>query len=96
MSMPAGIRVRLSTMMFLLYCSWGSWAVVAYPLFLERGFSPAVIGWLFSMGSLACIAAPFIGGQIADRWVPTQYFLAVVALAGGGLLRRWPARPTRR
>ena len=86
MRMPASIRFRLSAMMFLLYCVWGSWAVVAYPFFLERQFSPTAIAWLFSMGPLACIVAPFIGGQIADRWVPTQYFLAVVALAGGGLL----------
>jgi len=86
MSMSAGLRFRLSLMMFLLYASWGAWAVVSYPYFQECGFTPAVIAWLFSMGPLACIVAPFIGGQIADRWAPTQYFMAVVSLVGGGLL----------
>jgi len=86
MSMPFHIRFRLSTMMFLLYAVWGAWAVVAYPYFKERGFSETAIGWLFSMGPLACILAPFVAGQIADRWAPTQYFLAVVAVVGGGLL----------
>ena len=86
MSMPASVRTRLSIMMFLQYAIWGSWAAVAYTFFTERQFSDSVIGWLFSMSPLACIVAPFIGGQIADRWAPTQYFLAVVSLLGGGLL----------
>jgi len=86
MSMPMSVRVRLSTMMFLLYASWGAWAVVAYPFFTELGFSETAKAWLMSMGSLACIVAPFIGGQVADRWFPTQLFLAAVALVGGGLL----------
>ena len=86
MSMPFHVRFRLSAMMFLLYAVWGSWAVVAYPYFVDRGFSETVIGWLFSIPALACIVAPFIGGQVADRWFPTQYFLAAIALVGGGLL----------
>ncbi|MBE3040646.1 MAG: MFS transporter, partial [Chloroflexi bacterium] len=86
MSMPGHVRFRLSAMMFLLYASWGAWAVVSYPYFKSLGFSETVVAWLMSMGSLACIVAPFIGGQIADRWAPTQYFLAVISLIGGGLL----------
>jgi len=35
---------------------------------------------------IASIIAPFIGGQIADRWFATQRFLAVSQLAGGILL----------
>jgi nucleoside transporter len=86
MSMPFHVRFRLSAMMFLLYAAWGAWAVVAYPYFQEQGFSETVCAWLMSMGSLACIVAPFIGGQIADRWLPTQYFLGATALLGGALL----------
>ncbi|MCX5675455.1 MAG: MFS transporter, partial [Planctomycetota bacterium] len=84
--MPFHVRFRLSTMMFLLYAVWGSWAVVAYPFFVERGFSETVIGWLFSLPALACIVAPFIGGQIADRWFPTQKVIAVLQLLGGVIL----------
>ena len=86
MSMPMNIRVRLSLMMLLLYVIWGSWAVVAYPFFVSLKFDPWVISFLMSMGSLACIVVPFIGGQIADRWLPTQLFLAIIGLAGGVLL----------
>jgi nucleoside transporter len=86
MAMSASVRFRLSTMMFLLYAVWGSWAVVAYPFFQQRGFSDVVIGWLFSMAPLACILAPFFAGQIVDRWMPTQFFLAAIALVGGVLL----------
>jgi nucleoside transporter len=56
---------------------------VAYPYFLERQFSAVTIGWLFSLGPLACIVAPFIGGQIADRWLPSQWFLGIISLVGG-------------
>jgi nucleoside transporter len=86
MSMPTNIRIRLSLMMFLLYVIWGSWAVVAYPFFVGLKFDPWVISFLMSMGSLACIVVPFIGGQIADRWLPTQLFLAIIGLAGGVFL----------
>jgi nucleoside transporter len=86
MSMPFHIRFRLSTMMFLLYVIWGAWAVVAYPYFVKLKFDPWVISFLMSLMSLACIVSPFIGGQIADRWFPTQFFLAICSVAGGVLL----------
>jgi nucleoside transporter len=76
---------------------WGSWAAVCYTFFVQRQFSPTVIGWLFSMGPLACIVAPFIGGQIADRWLPSQWFLGIISLVGGVflLLMGQEADPTR-
>ncbi len=43
-------------------------------------------GIVFGMLALACILAPFTGGQIADRWVSTEKFLGVVHLAGGVVL----------
>src|SRR5262245_53126442 len=40
-------------------------------------------GWIFSTLWLACMLAPLSGGQVADRWVPTQLFLAAAHLVGG-------------
>lgn len=86
------LRVRLSLMMFLQYAVWGAWAPVLFPYLAGKpeegglGFSGYQAGWVFGAFWLACIVAPFIAGQIVDRWFPTQWFLAVVHLVGGFLL----------
>ncbi len=81
--MNTGIRWRLSVMMFLQYMVWGAW----YPVFsayLERiDFSGVQIGVIYSLLPLACMIAPFAGGQLADRYVSTEKLLAVLHLAGG-------------
>jgi len=87
MSMPFNIRFRLSVMMFLQLAVWGAWFSVGFSYFSQDlGFGPGVAGHLFGFLWLACIVAPFVGGQIADRWFPTQYFLAISHLVGGLLL----------
>ncbi|MGD8238077.1 MAG: MFS transporter [Armatimonadota bacterium] len=99
--MLGGVRWRLSAMMFLQYAIWGAWAPVLWAYLvgptdpavaLEQGvavglgFSQTAAGTIFGLLWLACILAPFTGGQIADRWVPTQWFLAAVHIAGGAIL----------
>lgn len=74
-------------MMFLEFAIWGAWApVLASHLVGPLKMSGKQIGWIYAMLWLGCIVSPFIGGQIADRWVATEYFLAVVHLAGGIVL----------
>jgi nucleoside transporter len=80
------LRTRLSIMMFLQYVVSGGWCVVGAAYFQELGFTDTMTGWLYSALWLACIVAPFIGGQIVDRYFPTQLFLAIAHLAGGFLL----------
>ncbi|MGE5183926.1 MAG: MFS transporter [Acidobacteriota bacterium] len=81
------MRTRLGVMMFLQYAVWGAWAPVLWPyLTNELGFSQTEAGWIFSLLWIGCMLAPFTAGQIADRWVPTQWFLAAMHLAGGALL----------
>ena len=89
--MGFGIRFRLSVMMFLQYAIWGAWAPVLWPYLVGAapdglGLSSQQAAFLFGLLPLACILAPFTGGQLADRWVPTQWFLGVVQLVGGVLL----------
>ncbi|MBE3096292.1 MAG: MFS transporter [Planctomycetes bacterium] len=85
--MPFHVRFRLSTMMFLQYALWGAWGTVGFIYFSRKlGFTIGETNFLFMLMPLACIVAPFIGGQIADRWFPTQYFLAFCHLASGVLL----------
>ncbi len=82
--------LRLAIMMFLEYAIWGAWTpVLSMYLRDELGFNGTQIGHIYSLLWLACILSPFIGGQIADRWVPTQWFLAAMHFIGG--LALWKA-----
>jgi len=78
---------QLSLMMFLQFAIWGAWApVLAAYLLGDLKFSGKQTGWIYATLWLACIISPFLGGQIADRWISTEYFLAIVHLMGGVLL----------
>jgi nucleoside transporter len=75
---------RLSVMMFLEYVIWGSWLpLLALYLSGFLGFSGTDIGWIFATLAIASVTAVFISGQIADRHLPTERFLAVSHLIGG-------------
>lgn len=80
------IRVRLCIMMFLQFMVWGVWYINLGAYLGHLGFSGVEIGWVFLVFTLACLISPFIGGQIADRYLPTQVFLAICHLIGGVFL----------
>jgi len=78
-----GMLSRLSALNFFQFAIWGVWYSVLGQFMRSQGFSDADVGWAYAVLPLACIIGPFIGGQIADRWVPTQVFLAAAHLIGG-------------
>lgn len=81
------LYLKLSVMMFLEFAIWGAWApVLASHLIGTLKMSGKQTGWIYAMLWLGCIVSPFIGGQIADRWVATEYFLSFVHLIGGVVL----------
>ncbi|MCC6681331.1 MAG: MFS transporter [Phycisphaeraceae bacterium] len=82
--------LRLSIMMFLQYAVWGVWLpfmanyLQAPPQQGGLGFSGGQIGWILGLaGSIGAIAAPFIAGQIADRYMNAERALALLLLLGG-------------
>ena len=80
------VFVRLCIMMFLQFFVWGAWYVTA-PNFLSTiGFGASDFSWTYSVGPLAGIIAPLFIGMIADRFFSAQKVLAVLHLAGGGLM----------
>ena len=82
--MGFGLRFRLSAMMFLQYAIWGAWAPVLWPYLTNNlGMTNPQAAVIFSLLPLANILAPFTGGQIADRLMPTQIFLGIVQIIGG-------------
>jgi nucleoside transporter len=59
------------------------------------GFTGTQTGLVYMTMAIASILAPLIAGQIADRYFPTQYYLAVVHLLGAGLLYQLTQVPAR-
>ncbi len=87
------LQFRLGLMMFLQYAIWGVWAPIlnvhlgGLEAFTENGIaSQARIGLIYMTLPIASIIAPFLGGQIADRWFASQRFLAVSHILGGIIL----------
>ena len=82
--MPENTRWRLSLMMFLEYVIWGSWLPLL-ALYLSRflRFSGTEIGWIFATPAIASVAAVFVSGQVADRYLSTERFLAMSHVVGG-------------
>lgn len=81
------VRFRLGTMMFLQYAIWGAWApVLSEYLMNTLNFSGIQVGVVYSLLPLATIIAPFIGGQIADRYFAGEKFVGFLQLIGGALL----------
>ena len=78
------VAVQLSVMMFLEYVIWGSWLPLL-ALYLSRflGFSGTDIGWIFGTLAIASITAVFVSGQVADRHLATERFLAGSHVIGG-------------
>jgi len=87
-STPApGVRFKLSLMMFLQYAIWGAWLPLLWPFMANvRGMSGDQIGQIFAVGAIGAIVAPFIAGQIADRYFNTEKFLGLSHLLGGILV----------
>jgi len=85
--MGAKLGSQLSIMMFLQYAIWGAWLPILWPfLFEHRGFKPDQIGSMFAVGAIGALLAPFVAGQIADRYFNTEKFLGISHIIGGLLI----------
>lgn len=85
-----GNRLRLSVMMFLQYAVWGAWLPIAARYMSAGvdegglGFTDSQIGTILGLGASAgAITAPFIAGQLADRYFRAERFLAFLLACGG-------------
>ena len=83
--MVLSVRSRLCAMFFLEYLIKGAW----FPLLgLYMGgrylkFSANEQAWVFSAFAIASVTGMFFGGQLADRRVAPERFMAASHLVGG-------------
>ncbi len=85
--LSGNVNRRLSLMMFLQYAIWGAWLPLFFPFLTEhRGFSGEAAGTLFAIGAIGALVAPFVAGQIADRWFNTEKYLGISHLLGAVLV----------
>ncbi len=74
------VRGMLAAMMFLEYAVWGSWTPILGETISQRlNATGAEIGAVYGVLWLACIITPFIGGQLVDRYMPSQVFMGIAA-----------------
>lgn len=86
----SGVTARLSAMMLLQYAVWGIWmpylsAYLNSPTAAGGlGFSQGQVGWIMGLAaSIGAVSAPFIAGQVADRYMNAERALAMLLLVGG-------------
>lgn len=81
---------RLRGMMFLEYAVRGLWFPLAAKFLMADvaegglGFSREQMSYTLGIAlALGAITSPFVAGQIADRWFPTQRFMGILLVLGG-------------
>jgi nucleoside transporter len=84
--------ILLSLMMFLQYAVWGLW-LLPLPKYLGAapdmgglGFTKGQVGWIMALaGAFGAFTAPFIAGQLADRYLNAEKTLGIMLLVGGAV-----------
>ncbi|MCI0457062.1 MAG: MFS transporter [Gemmataceae bacterium] len=84
---PLPLRARLSGLMFLQYFIQGSYLPIAAVYLLHGlGFSGDDVGFFIAALAVGPLVAPFIVGQLVDRYLATERVLAFCHLVAGGLM----------
>jgi nucleoside transporter len=85
--MTTGIRIKLSSMMFLEFFIWGAWFVTMGTYLTKTlGATGTQNAGAYATQAFGAIIAPFIVGLIADRYFSAQKILGILHLIGAALL----------
>lgn len=80
------MHVRLSLLMFLQYAIPGAWVPIFTLHLKELQFTAGETAWCCASAALACLVAPLIWGQIADRWLAAERCISLCSFACSILL----------
>jgi len=90
---PGLLSLRLSVMFFLQFAAMAMWVPLlgtCLSAAVEKGglgFSELELGLIMGVpATLAALLAPFVAGQLADRYFSTERLISVCAIASGALL----------
>src|SRR5713101_7170727 len=82
----AGLKFRLSVMMFLQFFIWGAWYPLVFNYLPSLGFNDWQVPLILGMFNLSALVAMFFSNQFADRNFAAQKFLAFSHLIGGAAI----------
>jgi nucleoside transporter len=85
-ALDVGIRISLSAMNFLQFAIWGAWFVVLGQYLHSLNFTGKQIGSVYATMSLGSIVTPLLFGVAADKFIPSEYLMAILHLGGAVLL----------
>lgn len=89
LALPTGrlLRWRLAALLFMVFAAPGA-VLPQLTVYLTDGlgFTPAQVGLVCAMQALGALCAPFVAGQLADRWFAADRCLAGCAFCAAGLL----------
>ena len=78
--MLSALRLRLAGMMFFEYAAWGAWMPILSGTLNDRHVPALYIGYVYGAFWLGNLISPFVGGQLADRKLASQHFIAICNL----------------
>ncbi len=80
------LRTRLSLLMALQMATMGSWASVLGRHLELLGFTRVQIAAVYGTLAIAALASSLLAGQIVDRWMATEWYLALSFIGSGVFL----------
>ena len=87
LSVDTGTYIQISAVMFLQYAVWGAWApVLAARLLGPLKMTGKQTGWIYGTLPIACIVSPLVSGLLADKYMNTEWVLAIAHGLGAILM----------